>query len=259
MAKVNTKMKRIDMKCLNILASIAIALCSMFHYAKADTMNAYQEKMLNSRQEKIVTIAAFTANGNLEKLKTALNEGLDAGLTVSEIREILIQMYAYTGFPRSLNGINTFMNVISERQKKGIEDIAGEEPAVLPAGTNRDEYGEKVRMKLAGISTLPPKSGYQIFAPGIDTFLKEHLFADIFGRGVLDYSSREIATVSALAAMTGTEGQLQFHMSAAMNVGVTGTQMENLLSVLNEKVGTREAVMARKVYARVQENRAKNR
>ena len=41
-------------------------------------MNAYQEKALNLRQEKIVTIAAFTANGNLEKLKTALNEGLDA-------------------------------------------------------------------------------------------------------------------------------------------------------------------------------------
>ena len=222
-------------------------------------MNAYTEKTLDIRQEKIVTIAAFTANGDLTQLKTALNEGLDAGLTVSEIREILIQMYAYAGFPRSLNGICTFMDVINKRQRQGIRDIAGEKPAVLPAGTDRNEYGEKVRMKLAGTSALPPKSGYQIFAPGIDTFLKEHLFADIFGRGVLDYSSREIATVSALATMTGTEGQLRFHMGAAMNVGVTPTQIENLVSVLNDRVGTREAETARKVYAKVQESRAKNR
>ena len=71
---------------------------------------------LNAKQQSIVTIAAFTAKGDLEKLKTALNEGLDAGLTVNEIKEILVQMYAYAGFPRSLNGINTFMGVMEERE-----------------------------------------------------------------------------------------------------------------------------------------------
>ena len=50
---------------------------------------------MNAKQQKIVTIAAFTAKGDLQKLKTALNEGLDAGLTVNEIKEILVQMYAY--------------------------------------------------------------------------------------------------------------------------------------------------------------------
>ena len=52
---------------------------------------------LNTKQEKIVTIAAFTANGNLQKLNTALSDGLDAGLTINEIKEILVQMYAYAG------------------------------------------------------------------------------------------------------------------------------------------------------------------
>jgi hypothetical protein len=40
-----------------------------------------------------IPIAAFTANGDLEKLRTALSAGLDAGLTVNEIKEILVQMY----------------------------------------------------------------------------------------------------------------------------------------------------------------------
>lgn len=61
---------------------------------------------LNVKQKQIIPIAAFTANSDLQKLKTALNEGLDAGLTVNEIKEILVQMYAYAGFPRSLKGID---------------------------------------------------------------------------------------------------------------------------------------------------------
>ena len=84
----------------------------------AQTMN--HEGSLSARQQNIITIAAFTANGDLEQLKIALNEGLDAALSVNEIKEILVQMYAYAGFPCSLNAINTFMVVMDERQAKGI-------------------------------------------------------------------------------------------------------------------------------------------
>ena len=110
-------------------------------------------------------------------------------------------------------------------------------------------------MKLAGITTLPPKAAYQLFAPGIDTFLKEHLFADIFGRGVLDFKTREIATVSALAAMHGTGAQLQFHMKAAMNVGVTQPEMENILAVLKSRLGDEEAENAAAIYRKILEER----
>ena len=58
------------------------------------------ENTLNPKQQSIIAISSFTANGDLEKLKSALNEGLDAGLTVNEIKEILVQLYAYAGFPR---------------------------------------------------------------------------------------------------------------------------------------------------------------
>ena len=57
---------------------------------------------LTDREASIVPIAAFTANGNQEQLKKALAKGLDKGLTVNEIKAVLEQMYAYTGFPRSL-------------------------------------------------------------------------------------------------------------------------------------------------------------
>jgi 4-carboxymuconolactone decarboxylase len=196
---------------------------------------------LSTKQRGIVPIAAFTANGNLDKLKTALQEGLAAGLTVNEIKEILVHLYAYAGFPRSLNAINTFMAVMDERQAQGIEDEIGPEASPLPADMNKDEYGARVRATLAGWDTIPEPGGYQLFAPIIDTFLKEHLFADIFARDILDFQSRELATVSALASMTGTAGQLWFHLGAAMNTGLSEAQMQDFVAVLKAKVGQQEA------------------
>ena len=78
--------------------------------------------VLNTREQSIVAIAAFTAKGDVERLKKALEEGLNNGMTVNEEREILIQMYAYTGFPRSLTALNTLIALLDERKARGIED-----------------------------------------------------------------------------------------------------------------------------------------
>lgn len=54
---------------------------------------------LSNRHQQIVAIASFTTKGNLEQLKNALNAGLNAGLTVNEIKETVVHLYAYCGFP----------------------------------------------------------------------------------------------------------------------------------------------------------------
>ena len=209
------------------------------------------ENTLNPKQQSIIAISSFTANGDLEKLKSALNEGLDAGLTVNEIKEILVQLYAYAGFPRSLNGINTFMAVMDERKAKGISDKEGREASPMPANWNRDEYGAQVRARLGGRDTIPAPSGYQLFAPVIDTFLKEHLFADIFARDVLDRKARELCTIAALASLPGLGGQLQFHMGGAMNCGLSPEELEGFLDLLAARVGRQEADAARAVARKV--------
>ena len=237
------------------LAAMMFALLCLGNVAGAEEMEK-AKTALDARQEKIVTIAAFTANGDLPKLRTALHGGLDAGLTVNQIKEVLIQMVAYSGFPRSLNGIQTFMTVMDEREKAGIADSSGVQAAALPAGTDRDAYGETVRMTLSGMETVPPKSGYQLFTPGIDTFLKEHLFADIFGRGVLEFSEREIAPVAALAALGGTDAQLQYHLNAAMNVGLNQQQLAGIISVLDKDVGKNESALAGKVFGEILKKRS---
>ena len=102
---------------------------------------------------------------------------------------------------------------------------------------------------------IPPPSGYQLFAPIIDTFLKEHLFTDIFARDILDFQSRELVTIAALASMTGTGGQLRFHLRAAMDTGLSEAQMHYFITVLKTKVGHQEAEGASAILRDVLSNR----
>ena len=55
--------------------------------------------------------------------------------------------------------------------------------------------------------------------------------------------------------MTGTAGQLQFHLGAAMNTGLTETQMKDFISVLKAKVGKKEGESANQVLTAVLQSR----
>ncbi len=234
------------------MAIILVMMFSMAAFSEAQDMGNSQ--VLNAKQQSIVTISAFTASGNMEKLQTALNEGLDAGLTVNEIKEVLVQLYAYCGFPRSLNAIANFMAVLEKRQKQGIKDNVGREASPLPADKSSIELGTEVQTRLVG---QPVKGAIYTFAPAIDRFLKGHLFGDIFGRDILDFQSREIATISALAGMEGVNPQLQAHFKTGFNTGLTEAQMRDFISVLKTKVGKKEADNASEVLGRVFSSRLK--
>ncbi len=196
-----------------------------------------QMDTLTPREQSIVTISALTAKGDLPKLQEALAMGLSHELTVNEIKEVLIQLYAYTGFPRSLNGLTTFMNLLEDRKDKGIHDIIGDEPTAIPNNTTSLALGTEVQTALVGASV---SGGVMDFAPGIDQFLKAHLFGDIFGRNVLSYQDREIATIAALSALNGVDGQIQSHLNIAQNTGITINALKEITTILQETIGDLE-------------------
>lgn len=204
---------------------------------------------LNAMQQSLVAISALTATGDLENLKVQLNAALDAGVPINEIKEALVQLYAYCGFPRSLNALNTFKTVLEERKAKGITDNIGKEIVVENSTADRYEQGRKVLETLTKTSQAKPAPGFGEFAPRIDAFLKEHLFADIFNSDVLSYQQRELVTISALAAMAGTEGQLLAHIGMGSNTGITVGQIMTLFEVIEKTVGKERAETATTVIA----------
>ena len=185
---------------------------------------------LSARQQAIPLIAAFMATSDMPQLNAALNQGLDAGLTVSETREILVQLYAYVGFPRSLNALNELLTVVQARKQRGIQDAPGREPSrAIPTGEELLAAGTANQTKISG---TPVKGPVFDFAPVINQFLQTHLFGDIFERDNLDWQSRELATVGALAATPGVESQLRSHMRASLRVGLSEEQLRQVIEVL---------------------------
>ncbi len=185
------------------------------------------ETALNAKQKSIATVASYAARGNQDGLKQALIEGLDAGVSVNEFKEILVQTYAYCGFPRSLNALNTLMQVTEER---GNKDELGKLPSAKPEGESLD-YGTENQTKLVG---RPVEGKIYEFAPAIDEFLKAHLFGDIFARDNVDWQTRELATIAMLASMNNVTAQLNSHINVGKHNGLTDEQVTEILEIADK-------------------------
>ena len=176
---------------------------------------------LTKNQQNITMISSYTASGDLVNLENSIQKGLNEGLTVNEIKEVLVQMYAYCGFPRSLNGLSTLLKVTKTSNYK-----EGEAGKALAKDADKNSIGEKTQTELCG---SPVKGELFEFAPAIDDYLKEHLFGDIFARGVLSHKDREIATIAALSSIEGVEPQLNAHIQIGKNTGLTDKQISEIL------------------------------
>lgn len=213
------------------------------------------ENALNPKEQSIIAIASLTAKGDLNKLRSALNSGLEGGLTVNEIKEILVHAYAYCGFPRSIRGLQTFMQVLDERKAKGISDTIGNDASTIDETSSKYERGKKILGELTKTPQPDTLTGYSAFAPAIDTFLKEHLFADIFERDVLTYKQRELVTISVIAAIGHAEPMLKSHLTICLNVGLTAEQLQQFVTIIKSTLGNNEAISAQKVLDEVLESR----
>lgn len=218
------------------------------HYAEAN-------RVLTSREQAIVAVASYTGKGGLEHLKPALAQALEAGMTINEINEVLIHAYAYCGFPRSLRSIQTFMQVVNERKANGINDEVGKEASVITDGRSRYERGCDVLAEISGVPADAPQAGYAVFAPAIERFLKEHLFADLFGRNLLTYRERELATVSILVGVGGVEPMFKSHAAICLHLGIMPEQLSALLDIVEVNLGKACSEPLRKVLNQLTEKK----
>lgn len=206
---------------------------------------------LNPKEQSLVTMAVWAAKGNLSKLKTAFKTGLEAGLTVNQVKEVMVHMYAYAGFPRSIRGLQTFMAVLDERKSNGIHDVAGAEASPVKNDSSKYKRGKIILEQLTGIPETGAKTGYAAFAPVIEIFLKEHLFADIFERDVLTFAERELVTISILSSMGGVEPMLRSHLNICLNIGLTSSQLQQFITIIKSTIGKKQSKVAESVLVEV--------
>ncbi len=224
-------------------------IITLFIAANLSVSAQTESEELSPEEYSIARISAATAKGDLETLDDALHEGLDNGLSINKIKEELVHLYAYCGFPRSLMAINTLTEVLEDRKDRGIKDETGEKPTDLKNG-DKYEIGKEVLSELTGVEKRP-KAGYAKTVPIIEVFLKEHLFADIFKRGVLSFKEREIATVAALLTMGNLAPMAKGHMNISMRLGVSESQILQILKIIETGIDKKTAQVGRELLAEI--------
>lgn len=177
--------------------------------------------MLNQQEKELSAIAKYMAQGQLEKLQIALHTALDNDMSVNKAKEALVQLYAYCGFPRSLNGLGVLLNVVKNRQAQGLRIREGKSVKTLPLDDNL-AVGTKTQTQLVGSEV---KGELFEFAPAIDYYLKAHLFGDIFAGDLLTWREREIITIAALSVMQGLDEQLNAHKNIGKHNGLSDDEI----------------------------------
>lgn len=176
--------------------------------------------------------AALEARGDLHRLDLAIREALDGGVSVNQMKDAFAGLYAYTGFPRSLNALNTLEHVLSERKAKGLADPEGtpfHRPATWDNADLALQRGTEMQTRDEG--GIPWD---YTFCPQADYYMKAHLFGDIFSSDQLTPAERELVTVSALSAMEGVTPQFEGHKECAVFMGNTKEQVDYLCHWLRE-------------------------
>ena len=204
--------------------------------------NVMAKELLTIKQQDIVMISSYTATGDLKNLEISIKKGLEDGMTINEVKEILVQMYAYCGFPKSLNGLATLMKIAKNGNYK-----EGKEGKTLPKNADKNLIGTKVQTDLVGAEV---KGELFDFAPAIDDYLKEHLFGDIFSRGVLSEQEREVATIAALKAIGNVEPQLNAHIQIGQHNGLTKDQTDKIQEMATKQIPEFETGNKNDAYAK---------
>ena len=195
------------------------------------TMYTIDAQTLTERQQGLAACACLMAQGDMERLEPAVRMALDKGVTINELKEAFSQLYAYTGFPRSLNALGVLNKVLEASPRGGLKGVWQEgkpwkRPAEWDDAKKAYELGTKNQTQLSG------KPFNYEFCPQDDYYLKSHLFGDIFAGDQLTAADREIVTVAALSGLEGVAPQLAAHKQGAVNMGNSQQLVDELCTWL---------------------------
>lgn len=169
---------------------------------------------LDNRMRELVTVTVLSTLSALPQLKAHVGAALNCGCTASEIREAVYQCAPFIGFPKTLNAISAMNEAFSERSIELPLPESGTAPA------DRYTEGRKLQKELYGneieerYSWLPG-----VFSEAVPRLLTELCFGDFMSRPGLDGKTRELLTVTLLAALGGAETQLKSHVAGAIKAG----------------------------------------
>ena len=207
-------------------------------------MKQHMETTTSALPERILYLCAcvaWAAKGDLEHLETSVPQALDHGVTINELKDAFAQLYAYAGFPRSLNALGVLEKILNAQMvnaqmvNEKMTKWSWGKPFVRPAVW--DDAGEALRTGTAMQTRDEGGTPWDYtFCPQADYYMKSHLFGDIYASDQLTPAERELVTVAALSAMDGVTPQFEGHKECAVFMGNTPEQVAELCRWLEKHI-----------------------
>jgi len=170
---------------------------------------------LDARTRLMIQLAAIIACQALREYRVMAGAALNVGVTPVEVKEIVYQAVPYVGMAKVYDFIHATNEVLTER---GIALPLAGQSTTTPA--SRAEKGLAVEKEIVGSDQVD-----RLYAASpadqlhIQRLLSANCFGDHYTRTGIDVPTRELLTLSMLAALGGCDPQVRGHVAANLRVG----------------------------------------
>ncbi len=197
------------------------------NFIKESTEQAV-EKGLDLKTIALLRLANNVAINAFNEVKVRVQEALNNGATVTEIKETVYQAAPYIGFAR----VNEALTVINKTLNDQHISPVGDLEATVDMKT-RFEKGLKVQCQIFGEDhILDMRESAPEDMMNIQDDLSANCFGDYYTRGCLDLKMREMITFTVIISIGGADSQANSHAIANKSVGNTKNEMLGLTTAL---------------------------
>ncbi|MGN0918967.1 MAG: carboxymuconolactone decarboxylase family protein [Oxalobacter sp.] len=169
---------------------------------------------LDIKTRELLTVTSLSVMQTLPQLKAHINGALNAGIQPVEIRETIYQCAPFIGFPKTLNAISIFNEVVKERglekELKSASTVKEEERFEKGSAIQNPIYGDEIVKNMKGLPNDMDDD--------VARFLTEVCFGDFYTRESLDIKKRELMTIAVLTTI-GNTGVLKSHIKGNLKAG----------------------------------------
>lgn len=202
----------------------------------------YTRDGLDMGLKELAVVAALTAMGTVEpQLKVHVNAALNTGNSIIEVKEAILQMVVYAGFPSCISAMNVLREVINERKARGVEDDKPNPTVRTPdkdlLNTNEDNHPlwdtqqlDELTRSIVGV------------APELVSLFKEFAYEKVFSRNVLSRKQKSIIAIAALTALGYTRSTLKLQVKVGLDAGLTAEEVKEIMLLMTVYLGFPSAI-----------------
>jgi len=200
---------------------------------------------ISRRDRSLIVISILASLNQLTQLKSHVQGAINHGMTPEEVREVMIHLCGYAGFPRALDAMRVTNESLAEM---GHAPKDGKlPPSAKQSQAERRKAGiegiEKVSGNMFMEATENAVASAEKRLGALAQYAFDFVYGDIWARPQLSRRDRSLLVLGSLGAL-GREHELEIHIPGAFRHGVTRVEIDEFIVTLATYAGFPFAVDA---------------